>query len=309
MSNDLRNSMRVGIVHFMLYPATSSGNGPILETIREIAQDEFFDVIELTHIEDSALRKKATEIVSEAGLQLAYATQPLVLGQKLNLHSRDSEERQKALRVMFSGLEEAVEMEAVGFATMSGTIPAQDAIEEETKLFIDSLNQICKRGQELNPAMNIVVETFDNVPFGKNCLVGPTAEAVKLAREVQKDYPNFGLMLDLSHLPLLEESSTTAIQTAAPVLRHAHIGNCVMTNPENPYYGDNHPPFGYPDSENDLEELIEYLLALRDVGFLNDQNPPIVTIEAKPLNDEMRPAVIGNIKRTLNRAIRRINAM
>lgn len=41
MSANLHNSMKVGIVHFMAYPETMGGDGPAVETIKKIVQDDF----------------------------------------------------------------------------------------------------------------------------------------------------------------------------------------------------------------------------------------------------------------------------
>ena len=306
---DLRQAMRVGIVHFMAYPSVMTGGGPTLESIDELVADEFWDVIEVTHIEDESVRKEAAFRAKIAGMDLAYGSQPIVLGGGLNLHSRDADTRRTAVNKIMDCLEEAVEMNVVGFATISGVDPGEEHREEETKLFIDSLRKICARAHELNPEMNVVVETFDRVPFGKNCLIGPTLEAVEMAAKVRRDYPRFGLMLDLSHLPLLNETPEHAISTAAPLLLHAHVGNCVMKNSEDPYYGDNHPPFGIDNGENSELDLVRYLKVLREAGYLDPQEPPIVTIEVKPLTDQMRPAALGNVKRAMNRAIRKLNAM
>lgn len=308
MPKTIRNAMRTGIVQFMAYPTTMSGNGPVLESIDELVADDFFDAIEVTHIEGASIRKEVAKRVRVAGMDLAFGTQPMVLSRKLNLHSREAGERQKSLDTIVSALEEAVEMGAVGFATMSGPDPGESHRGEETKLFADSLRSICQRAAELKPDMNVVVESFDRVPFGKNCLVGPTKEAVELIQTVRRDYPRFGLMLDLSHLPLLGETSEESIPLAAPVLLHSHVGNCVMRDSENPYYGDNHPPFDYEGSENGVNELIGYLIQLHKVGYLSWEKPPIVTTEAKPLSDGMRPAMMGNLKRTMNRAIARIDS-
>jgi sugar phosphate isomerase/epimerase len=306
MKNELRNCMRIGIVQFMAYPSTLVGSGPILESIDELARDDFFDVVELTHIEDSSIRKEAAHRIRVAGMDLAFGSQPLVLSKKLNLHSRDEALRRRSLETILAALEEAVEMGAVGFATMSGPDPGEPHRKEETSIFIDSLDRICERAKHLHPDLRVVVESFDRAPFGKNCLTGPTSEAVELAQTVQERHSNFGLMLDLSHLPLLGETSEEAVPIAAPVLAHAHIGNCVMRDSANPYYGDNHPPFGYEGGENGLDELTRYLRCLRDVGFLNEENPPIVTAEVKPLNNSLIPATLGNIKRFINRAIEKL---
>ena len=308
MIKDLRRAMRLSIVHFMAYPAAMSGKGPILESIDDLTADGFFDLLEVTHIEDDALRREAVHRIHTAGMQLAYACQPLILGGKLNLHSRDAAERRRALDRLLAALDEAVEMRAVGFAVMSGPDPGQSHRAEEQKLFVDSLQELCTRARELNPDLAVVAETFDRVPFGKNCLVGPTSEAVDLARKVRADFPRFGLMLDLSHLPLLNETAGEAIPLAAPVLAHAHVGNCVKKNPNNPYYGDNHPPFDYPDGENGLPELVDFLQCLLRAGYLDETHPPIVGVEIKPLNDAMRPAIFGNIKHYLSRALREVQS-
>lgn len=299
--------MRIGIVQCMAYPSTAAGAGPILESIDELARDDFFDVVELTHMEDSSIRKEAAHRIHMAGMDLAYGSQPIVLSKKLNLHSRDEALRRRSLETILSSLEEAVEMGAVGFATMSGPDPGEQARKEETDIFADSLDRICERAKHLNPDLRVVVESFDRAPFGKNCLTGPTSEAADLVQTVQERHSNFGLMLDLSHLPLLGETPEEAIPVAAPALAHAHIGNCVMRDSANPYYGDNHPPFGYSGGENGLDELVRYLRCLRDVGFLNAETPPIVTAEVKPLNNSLIPAVLGNIKRCLNRALVKLN--
>lgn len=109
-------------------------------------------------------------------------------------------------------------------------------------------------------------------------------------------------MVDLSHLPLLRETAEQAILPIKDYLVHAHIGNAVVKDPSLEAYGDAHPRFGFPNSENDVPELVEFLKVLKDIGFLNTQNPPIVSFEVKPWGDEDPDLVIANAKRTLNEA-------
>jgi len=47
--------MQLGIVHFMLYPQVIKGEGPIVETARVIAEDDFFEVIEVGPIKDQGV--------------------------------------------------------------------------------------------------------------------------------------------------------------------------------------------------------------------------------------------------------------
>jgi hypothetical protein len=89
-------------------------------------------------------------------------------------------------------------------------------------------------------------------------------------------------------------------------LVHAHMGNCIMRDKEHPGYGDQHPRFGIIGGENDVKELTEFLKVLLDIGFLNHQNPPIVSFEVKPLAGETSEVVIANAKRVLKEAWARV---
>ncbi len=58
MQESLHAYMKVGLIHFMAYPSTMKGEGPILETVKKIAQDDYFDVIEITWIKDPGVRQQ-----------------------------------------------------------------------------------------------------------------------------------------------------------------------------------------------------------------------------------------------------------
>jgi len=154
--------------------------------------------------------------------------------------------------------------------------------------------------------MPVVLETFDRVPFGKNCLAGPTAEAVTLAQHLREKHPSFGLMIDLSHLPLLGETPQASLTAAKDVLVHVHIGNCVLRDPAHPAYGDNHPRFGCEGGENGASELAEFLRTLLDIGYLDPAHRRGVSFEVKPMPGESSSVVIANAKRTLAAAWRMV---
>jgi len=56
----------------MAYPSTIKGEGPIEETIRKIAVDDYFDAIEVTWIEDPETRKRANKMLDSSKLPVAY---------------------------------------------------------------------------------------------------------------------------------------------------------------------------------------------------------------------------------------------
>ena len=149
--------------------------------------------------------------------------------------------------------------------------------------------------------MKVVLEVFD-YDVDKASLIGPVALAKRYAEEVCRDCDNFGLMVDLSHLPLLRETSVESLLPVKDYIVHAHMGNCVCKDPALPCYGDGHPRFGFPGGENDVDELVEYLRVLLSIGFLSKEKRPVVSFEVKPFGDEDPDLVVANAKRVLNRA-------
>jgi len=303
MDASMYRYMDVGLIHFMAYPQTIKGDGPVLETVRQIAEDDYFTFIEITWIKDPAVRNQVRDMLNQAGMKVAFAAQPALLTQKLSLNTTDETERRRAVEQVKACIDEAYFMGACGLAVLAGRDPGEASRPAEKKLLVSSLKEIC-RYSALKGDMPVVLETFDRVPFGKNCIIGPTREAAEIAAEVRSECPNFGLMIDLSHLPLLSESAMESLTLARDYLMHVHIGNCVMRDPAHPAYGDEHPRFGIEGGENGVRELADFLRALIEIGYLKEGEPKPVSFEVKPIAaiGETSAIVVANAKRTLNQA-------
>ena len=304
MQESMYKFMKVGLIHFMAYPETMRGEGPILETLQKIAEDDFFTAVEVSWIKDAKVRVKAKKLLEMSHLTVAYGAQPRLLINNLNLNSFNEEERKMAVREIKAGVDEAYEIGAKGLAFLSGDDPGEEGREQARKLLVSSIKEICDYAKSKGD-LGITLEIFDQ-EIDKKCLIGPANEARKLAAEIRKEFDNFGLLVDLSHLPLLNETPTEAIIPVKDYLVHAHMGNCIMRDKEHPGYGDQHPRFGIIGGENDVKELTEFLKVLLDIGFLNYQNPPIVSFEVKPLAGETSEVVIANAKRVLKEAWARV---
>ena len=300
MTEPIQNYARIGLVHFMAYKACIGGEGPIVETLEKIALDSYFQVVEVTHMKDAKVRAQAADLLKSAHMDVAFGAQPILLVGKLDINSADESHRLKAVEAVQAGVEQAEELGAPGIALLSGPDPGPADRDQGVDLLIDSLKRLCE--YSATKKMSVALETFDRVPYGKNCLIGPNALAVEVSSRVRQEYPNFGLMLDLSHFPLQGESTAYALSTAGEHLVHAHIGNCVMSNPEHPAYGDNHPRFGCEDGENDVAECVEFLGELLEIGFLDPVKRPILSFEVSPLEGESPEIVIANAKRVLDEA-------
>lgn len=299
MHESLHAYMKVGLIHFMAYPETMKGEGPILETVRKIAVDDYFDAIEISWMKDPAVRKSVAKMLETAHMTVAYGGQPRLLTQGLNINDTNEDGRKKALATLLEGIDEAAELGASGFAFLSGKY--EEARKEDAyQALLKSTKELCAYAKKKG-GMRVVHEIFD-FDVDKKSLVGPASLAKRYAEDVRKEYDNFGLMVDLSHLPLIRENAREAILPIKDYLVHAHLGNCVVKGKDLPAYGDQHPRFGFPGGENDVDEVVEYLRVLKDIGFLNTKNPPIVSFEVKPVGDEDSDLVVANAKRVLNRA-------
>jgi sugar phosphate isomerase/epimerase len=298
MNEPISQLARVGIIHFMLWPQTMSGEGPILETVERLAADAGFDAIEVTRIHDPETRRRVRRVAETARVAVAFGAQPILLGGKLDLNAPGDTARTAAIEAMQEAIDQAVDLGAVGCAVLSGPDPGEAGRKVATDRLVESLKWLCDYAAHKG-GMPIVLETFDRVAFGKNALIGPNAEAAEVARRVRRDFPSFGLMIDLSHLPLQGETAQQAVAATREFLVHAHMGNCVMRDPSHEAYGDNHPRFGVPGGENDVPELAAYLRALLDAGFLSEERRPILSFEVKPLKGESVEALIAGSKRTL----------
>lgn len=319
-----RQYFQLGVVHFMLYPATMAGEGPVLESLTELAKDADLEAMEITHIADDGVRRRVRALIDAAGWTVAFGAQPVFLRRKLDLNAADPAARAEAVRVAKECVDEAAYLGAKSIAFLSGPDPvvagpAPATGEAEVRAsararLVESLLEICAYAERAG--LRVVLETFDR-EIDKKALIGPTGDAVLVARAVRREFPDFGLMLDLSHLPLLSETPEAALRTAGPYLVHAHLGNAV-TDPQSPLYGDAHPRFGVAGGANGRDDLTRFLRGLLECGYLaadaatatGCRHPgrpargerPVVSFEIKPVGDEDPQVLLAGAKRLLQAA-------
>ena len=295
MKETLSSYMQVGIVHFMAYPECMKGEGPIYDTLTKIVEDEFFAAVEITWIKDPAERARVKALLATSHLTVGYGAQPCLLSQKLNLNHFDAAERKKAVDQVKACIDEAAEVGADAVAVLSGADPGTRR-QEAFALLVSSVKELC--GYAKSKGLRFVLESFDS-KYDKKCLIGPAKDALALCKAVRKEYKEFGIMVDLSHLPIQDETPMQVFGTLKKEnIAHIHIGNSVK-QAGHPAYGDQHPRFGLPGGENDVPQLVEYLKVLFEIGYLGKGRRPVVAFEVKPLPGETSGAVIASAKRTL----------
>ena len=298
MRESLHHYMKVGLVYFMAYPFAMTGEGDIEATVRRVLTDDYFDCIELTRINDPALRMKIAELVKQSGCVMTYGAQPQLMRNQENLNSLDEALRHRAVARMKTCIDEAYETGAQGIAYLAGKYDT-DKVEEAYRALVCSTRELCAYAKEKgNMPVNLEVFDYD---IEKCSLIGPTPMALRFVREITKEFDSFGLMIDLSHMTQLHESMDECIDPIVPYIRHVHIANAVL-EPGAAAYGDQHPRFGFPHSEVDSDLLTRFLEKLFAIGYLCEGKRPIVSFEVKPWGDEDCEMVLVNAKRFLNDA-------
>jgi sugar phosphate isomerase/epimerase len=302
MNIPLHHCIKPGIVHNMVFPACMKGEGPVVETLRILLADPYFEVVEFTWIKDPAARARVKEMVASSGIDARYAAHPRLLTQKLDLNSLDPAARSRAVAEMKAGLDEAAELGLREYVLLSGWDVAPEKRPAAMDALERSLAELCAhaapRGQ------NIVLEVFDR-DVDKKCLVGPAASAREIAERVKRRHRNFGLLVDLSHIVLIPETPAEALLPVREHLVHVHIGNAYIgPNRSDPVWGDNHPRFGYPGGINDVPQIVEFLRVLVDIGYIkpDGRERAAVSFELKPVGDEDPALMLACAKRKLGEA-------
>lgn len=283
----------------MAYPQCIRGEGPILETMGKLVKDPDFEMIEITWIKSLEVRKKVKDLLQSSKMTIGYGAQPPLLIEKLDLNSLNEEERMKAVNKIKECLDEADYLGAKSLAVLSGKNPEKEFQEKAKVILVDSLKELCSYGAK--KGIRMVLEVFDD-DIDKCCLIGPSETAAQIAKRVKEEYPDFGILYDLSHAPLLREDPKEALTVLKDCLVHVHIGNCIMKDKDHPAYGDSHPPFCIPGGENCTEELRYFLEALFEIGYLAEGKRSTISFEVKPLANQNPEEVIASSKKVLEEA-------
>ena len=302
MNQPIERYLKVGLVHYMAYPFAAAGEGAIVDSVRRICADEYFDVIEVAWMKDPAVRADVRKMTEASAMTLAYGAHPRILRTGQNINSLDEEQRQTAVLNLKDGIDEAYELGACGYAFLSGKYE-EETKESSFRQLVRSTVELCRYAKE-HGDMPVNLSVFD-YDVDKRCLIGPAPLAARFAEEVCKSVDNFGLLVDLTHIPLLHETIRESLMPVAKYLKHVHIGNSVMV-PGVPGYGDQHPRFGFPNSANGIPEIVEFIRVLFEIGYLNEEKPSILSFEVKPFGDDDIEMVIANAKRMLNAAWARV---
>lgn len=80
MKDPIQKYFQVGTIQWMTHPPV---NYPILDSVKTICCDEYFNALEITHIEDQETKDKVRDMLAQSHMKVCYGAQPRLLGQSL----------------------------------------------------------------------------------------------------------------------------------------------------------------------------------------------------------------------------------
>lgn len=292
MKESIHKYFRVGTIQWMSYPFTDH-----MESLLEIAQDDYFDAIEIKGYGSSEANEKAKHLLEQSHMTVCFGAQPWLLKDRLNPNDIYEEGRKAAENTLKRAVDEAHFLGAGGIAFLAGKWN-DETKEQAYQQLLKTTRAVCDYAATKN--MMVELEVFD-YDMDKKALIGPAPLAARFAGDMRMTHNNFGLVVDLSHFPTTYETSKFVIRTLRPYITHFHFGNAVVRRGCDGY-GDLHPRMGYPNSANDTAELVDFLRVLKEEGFFNAEDPYVLSMEVAPRPGEDERVVLANTKRVLNRA-------
>ena len=308
MEGSWRKQLQLGVIQFMMFPDAASSVARTVETARQILLDDFFGVLVVGRMPEEAMQA-VKAMADQAHASLGISAAPFILGGKLNLASLDEEARRSAVEGLKASVDDAYKLGVRVVEVLDGarSYPGPELEQRAADQLVRSLLELCRYAEdraEGRPAAWISLETFDR-SVDKKSLVGPSKLAIQVAARVRAEQANFGLTVDMGHLPLIGEDYLESLEITREYLVHAHLGSCVRDDVAHPSYGDNHPPFGMAGGVADVAELTQFLSALRKIGFFEKALPtgsPWLTFEVKPKVGQVSDLLIANCKRVFKEA-------
>ena len=294
MNGDIRDYGRLGLVYFMLYPHCMEDPDYHVRTLLEFARRTDIETLDCCIPYDGKRRESLVPALKNCGKEIVYAAHLFPL-RKISLASVNLQEQDLARLFLRDQIPLAAATGSTGFILASGADVPEEDRPPARQAFADFCRWFCR---ELKPYdITALLEPFDRT-VDKKFLYGPTRECVDLIESLRPENDNFGIELDMAHLPLMGESFASALKTCAPCLKRIHLGNCVLKDKTHPWYGDLHPPIGLEGGEIDVPQLVEIFRLCLEYGYLDKQNRGALVMEMRPFPGKTEDETVqDNIRR------------
>ena len=296
----------LGLVVQAFFPEARARKRPALEITRKLAADPFFQALEISGVEDPALQRELAGIARASGKSLVFSGGAYCRAGGHNLHDLDEGKREKALQQVRKIIDEAYDYGCRILYVMGFEAPAPPECDRAREKFARSLADLSAYARGKNPAaqLTLSVENFyllTDTPF----LIGPTLDFARMLKELRSKNPNLGLTFDTSHILQLKEDLPSTFARVQEVIAHIHLSNCLLKDRSSPFFGDKHPPYGFPGSEIGIPELAGFFSTLKAQGYFSRTFPtgkPILSLEVITPPGQTPETALGEAKEAFQEA-------
>ncbi len=269
-------SVILGVNHMFLYPDSIVNPKAHLESLKKLASNDLVDALDCWMWRGETSREEK-KILLDSGKVINYNIGDR-FGEGTALPaSKNKADREHAYDLMMREIGYALELNSKKIIFGSG--PDDPADREGAKERFGEL--ILRVASQLPDDVALSFEPTDR-DVDKFFLFGPLDETVDFIHFIrQNGFERIGLLLDMCHVPIIHESLESALQKGGEVLNHVHLGNSVIKNPTDPFYGDKHTAWSYAGGEYTERDAVHFIHLLKDSGYLNNDRAT-VSFEMRP---------------------------
>ena len=279
----------LGINHMFLCPESMTNVNVHTKTLAELAENPLMDALDCWVFAGNA--KEEIEILRGCGKQINYNIGDRFGEVPIFPATTDKNERIYAMDVLKRETEFALESGAKKIIFGSGRDVPEDR-EGAKARYVEFVNEWA---QIIPHDVCLTLEAIDR-DVDKFFLLGTLEDTCECVGKWQKNGFNMGILLDMGHVPLLHESLKSAVDKTAPMLRHIHLGNCILKNRDNPFYGDKHVCWGAPDGEFDENDGTTLMHILRETGYFSRGEAQTVSFEMRPFAGMDAEATVKHLR-------------
>lgn len=285
----------LGVNHQFLYPESITDATAHTETLKKAALLDNIDALDCWVWRGSRSREEIA-ILRGCGKVINYNIGDRAGEKPLFVCSPEREERVRVYDTLMRELEYAMAVGSKKIVFASGPDLPED--REGAKERLGEL--IVLLSKQLPRDVVLALEPTDR-DVDKHFLLGPLDETVDFIKKCRRYVKNLGLLLDMCHIPLMHETLESSMEKVDDTLVHIHLGNCMINDKNDPFYGDRHIPWGYAGAEYGENEGVKFLHMLRDHGYF-DRPCATVSFEMRPYDGMSAKESLDKFVEVWNRA-------
>lgn len=268
----------LGINHQFLYPEAIVDAKAHTESLKELSSFENIDALDCWLWRGESA-KEETAILKSSGKIINYNIGDRFGEDVCRPASASHEERDYAYSKIMREIEYALALDSKKIVFATGPDFPNDREGAKERFF----ELVMKLLSELPGDVVLALEPTDR-DIDKHFLFGPLDETVSFIKKVRDaGGTNFGLLLDMCHVPLMHETLDSALDKVDDTLVHIHLGNCMIKDKNDTLYGDKHPAWCYTGGEYGEEEAVYFLRKLKAMGYL-DMPGNTITVEMRKMD-------------------------